>query len=500
MDARERVLDAAGEVERGEVTGEVHACEVELITNVCSTAGEAVGVLADLRRAVLATGVGVMGTATHPTAEEDASEISDKERYRFIAEHLGDALATPVAALHVHIGMPDADAAIRAFNGLRRHLPLLEALGANAPFRHGRDTSFASARELALRSWARPGTPRAMADYDDFIAYADRLTRAAGVPDYTFHWWKLRPHPQLGTVEVRALDAQSSPAHVASLVALVHALAQHEATAEPVPVRPEILEEASYRAGRDGLAAALPDIDGTVRPSPMCSKETLALARPAAQESGRATASLPGSPRYRRGRRCGSAARRSARAAGCPPSSPGSWSARAARGDPAHRGVSPRPAPDAVAPAVALLEEVPRLDPVALGVGEVQRAVAAVVLDRALRFHAELGEPAGDVIEPSAVHGERVVHVPTALVAELLLTGGPETQPGALAAGQPHAIVAAVEHREAEHRAVEAGEAVRVLGLQRQLTQSPGRDGHAPPLTREAPDAYPRSRSWHLGT
>ena len=287
IDARERVLAAVADPERGRITGEVHACEVELITDVCATAGEAARVLGDLRRAVLATGVGILGTATHPTADEGASEVSDKERYRFIAEQLGDALATPVAALHVHVGMPDPETAIRAFNGLRRHLPLLEALAANSPYRHGRDTGFASGRELALRSWARSGAPRAMDGYDDFTAYADRLSRAAGVADYTFHWWKLRPHPRLGTVEVRALDAQSSPRHTASLVALVHTLARHEATADPVlGPAPEILEEASYRAGRSGLAAQLPDADGRLRPVPDVLEEALALARPVADELG----------------------------------------------------------------------------------------------------------------------------------------------------------------------------------------------------------------------
>jgi carboxylate-amine ligase len=287
LNARERVLDAVGDLPRGEVTGEVHACQVELITDVCTTVSDAVGVLGDLRRAVLATGVGVLGSATHPTADEGAAEVSDRERYRFIAEQLGDALITPVASVHVHVGMPDAETAIRAFNGLRRHLPLFEALAANAPFRHGRDTGFASAREIALREWARSGTPRAMADYDDFLTYADRLTRAAAVPDYTFHWWKLRPHPRLGTVEVRALDAQSSPSQLASLVALVHALARHEASADPVAgPPPEILEEASYRAGRSGVAAELPGADGGLRPVADVFEEALALARPFAEELG----------------------------------------------------------------------------------------------------------------------------------------------------------------------------------------------------------------------
>jgi carboxylate-amine ligase len=49
------------------------------------------------------------------------------------------------------VGMPDSETAIRFFNGLRRHLPLLQALAANSPFRHGRDTGLASAREVTMR-------------------------------------------------------------------------------------------------------------------------------------------------------------------------------------------------------------------------------------------------------------------------------------------------------------------------------------------------------------
>jgi carboxylate-amine ligase len=285
LDARERVLSAGLEPARGEITGEAHACEIELITDVCTTVADAAVVLSDLRRAVLGTGIGLIGSATHPTALEGESEISDSDRYRYIASQLGDALADPMAALHVHIGMPDAETAIRAFNGLRRHLPLVEALAANSPFRHGRDTGFASAREFSVRAWPRSGAPRALDDYADFANFAERLMRAADVPDYTFHWWKLRPHPRLGTVEVRALDVQSSPAHTAALVALVHCLARHEADAPPGPSpAPEILEEASYRAGREGVAARLPDADGVLRPLAEVLAEALELARPAAVE------------------------------------------------------------------------------------------------------------------------------------------------------------------------------------------------------------------------
>ncbi len=280
------VLERLGPVD-GRVEQELHACQVELITDVCATAGEAVGTLGGLRRAVLATGAGLLGSGTHPLAEEGDAAVSDKERYERIKELLGDAAATAVGGTHVHVGMPDAETAIRAFNGLRRHLPLLQALAANSPFRHGRDTGLASAREVTLRAWPRTGVPRAMRDFEDFCTSSALLVRAADVPDYTYFWWALRPHPSLGTVEIRALDAQASIDDLAALVALVHCLARHEATADPQPDPPaEILEEGTFRAARFGADAELPDADGRLCPVRELLAGARALVRDDARELG----------------------------------------------------------------------------------------------------------------------------------------------------------------------------------------------------------------------
>jgi carboxylate-amine ligase len=276
----EKVGQVAGKVER-----ELHACQVELITDICASTGEAIGTLDDLRRAVVQTGAGLLGSGTHPAASEGEGEITDKERYERIRDLLGDAVATPVGGLHIHVGMPDSETAIRAFNGLRRHLPLLQALAANSPFRHGRDTGLASAREVTIRGWPRSGVPRAMRDYEDFCATARLLARAADVPDYTWFWWKLRPHPRLGTVEIRALDAQTSLRDTASLVALVHCLARHAAEADPEPDPPaEVLEEGSFRAARFGVDARLPDAEGRLRPVHELLDGVLAIARAHARE------------------------------------------------------------------------------------------------------------------------------------------------------------------------------------------------------------------------
>jgi carboxylate-amine ligase len=283
------VLERLGDVD-GQVERELHACEVELITEVHGSAGDAVRELSQLRRAVVATGAGILGAGTHPTAGEGDAEITDKERYERIHYLLGDAALTPVAGLHIHCGMPDPETAIRVFNGLRRDLPLLQALAANSPFRHGRDTGLASAREVTLRGWPRSGAPRAMRDFADFVDMTRRLTRAADVPDYTWFWWKLRPHPRLGTVEIRALDAQTRPADTAALVALVHCLARDaaersEATAVQDPP-PELVEEGMFRAARFGVHGRLPDAEGTLRAVSDLLEDALARASRWAPELG----------------------------------------------------------------------------------------------------------------------------------------------------------------------------------------------------------------------
>ncbi len=129
-----------------------------------------------MRRAVGEIGAGLLGSGTHPASIEGDAEITDQQRYERIRFLLGDATVTPVAGLHVHVGMPDAQTAIGAFNALREHLPLLGALAANSPFRHGRDTGLASAREISISGWPRSGVPRALRDFDDFC----ELSRAAG--------------------------------------------------------------------------------------------------------------------------------------------------------------------------------------------------------------------------------------------------------------------------------------------------------------------------------
>ena len=129
-------------------------------------------------------------------------------------------------ALHVHVGMPDPETAIDVCNRMRAHLPLLQALAAHSPFWHGRDSGLASARSAIFRAFPRSTIPPDLRRLGALRRRSIRWCAATGdLDDYTYLWWDMRPSPNLGTVEVRAMDAQTRLETVAGLAALVHALA-----------------------------------------------------------------------------------------------------------------------------------------------------------------------------------------------------------------------------------------------------------------------------------
>jgi carboxylate-amine ligase len=114
---------------------------------------------------------------------------------------------------------------------------------------------------------------------------AAELARAADVPDYTYFWWDVRPHPRLGTVEVRAPDAQPGLDRTLALTAFIHALARFEAEhASPPYEAQEAIEEGCYQAGRYGLDARLPDHHGRRRPARRLASEMIGRLRPYARE------------------------------------------------------------------------------------------------------------------------------------------------------------------------------------------------------------------------
>jgi carboxylate-amine ligase len=250
------------------VRAETHACALELGTDPHANVAAAIAELGELRmgleRAVRGSGLGVAVAGTHPLVRSEDSRVSTGERYRELHASLrGLARREPTFALHVHVAVPDAKLAIRAFDAMRVHLPLLLALSANSPFVRGSDSGLASARTPVFQEFPRAGLPRAFGDYRSYVEAIDVLVRTRAIPEPTFVWWDARLQPRLATLEVRVMDAQTRLRDTAALAALVQCLVHLEAMegfAEPELVAAqETLEENRFLAVRDGIDAAFID-------------------------------------------------------------------------------------------------------------------------------------------------------------------------------------------------------------------------------------------------
>ena len=247
-------------------TAETHGSALEIQTGVHSRIAGAIGELAALRgeldRVLRPLSMRAAVAGTHPFAVWQEIVVSAGERYQFVYGSMRElARREPTFGLHVHVGVPDAEAAIHAANRLRVHIPLLLALSVNSPFWQGRDTGLASARTPLFQAFPRVGIPRAFSDYADYVEAVDVLIRSDAVPEPTFLWWDVRPQPRFGTVEVRIMDAQTTLADAAALAALVQCIVRLEVEEggddTQLAIPQEVLAENRFLAARDGMDAEL---------------------------------------------------------------------------------------------------------------------------------------------------------------------------------------------------------------------------------------------------
>ena len=266
---------------------DAYAAQIELRSTPSGTVADAVESLARLRETAVAAGATLLGAGLHPAGRFGDAALVEGPRYELVADQLRGLLQrTPESALHVHVGLPDEDAATRAFNALRLQVPLLIGLAANSPFWFGADSGLQSARYALSRAYPGRCVPRAVRDVDDLEELAGSTLAAAGLPDATFLWWDLRLHPRHGTLELREMDAQTSTDDVAALAALVRALVVESASGPPAPPVPsEALGWAAFRAARDGRDAMILDGDAP-RPLADVARDTVCRVRPIARELG----------------------------------------------------------------------------------------------------------------------------------------------------------------------------------------------------------------------
>ena len=293
-----RVLpDALAEHTRGET----HGLALELATDPHATVARGrvpscASCAPGWRDAVRGLGLRAAVAGTHPLVRAEEVEVSPGARYQYL--HRVAARARParadVRAARARRGARP-ELAVRAYNGMRAHIPVLLALAANSPFTRGRDSGLASARTPVFQAFPRTGIPR------EFASYAElRRGRRRAAP--------LRRDPRADVHLVgRAAAAQARHARGAGDGrADAHPRHRRAGRAGPVPGAaarrwtawpsrssahaPEVLDENRFLAARDGIdgAAARP------APRPLRARRRAAWRRwstPAGRTRGRSAAS-----------------------------------------------------------------------------------------------------------------------------------------------------------------------------------------------------------------
>src|SRR5689334_17323761 len=252
------------------INAELMQSVLEIATPVCRTAGDVDRELRRLRAYVAGIAsedqLRVGSAGTHPFSLFERQRITARDRYRHLVDQLQYvARRELIFGLHIHVAVEDCEKAIKVVNGLLGHLSSLLALSASSPFWRGEPTGLASTRQMVFAAFPRSGPPPRFRDYADYAEVVGQLEKTGCIADYTHIWWDIRPHPRLGTVEIRICDAVTRVEHAVSIAAycqaLVKQLCERFERGEEIPSYHRILtSENKWLAARYGLEAPVMDL------------------------------------------------------------------------------------------------------------------------------------------------------------------------------------------------------------------------------------------------
>ena len=268
-------LDAGGE--HPHIRHELMQSTVEIVTGVCSTVSEAradlVKTIGELQRNVEGRGIVLACAGTHPVSNWRDAKMSPIQRYAELVDQM-QWLARRIQTfgVHVHVGLRDGAKAIPIVNALAAYLPHFLALTASSPFWNGQDTGLASTRAIIFGDLPTAGPPHRLSDWNEFEDYMDTLLRARTIRSIKEVWWDIRPHPDLGTIEIRMFDGLPTASEVGMVAALSQSLVQlfdvqlDRGYQLPSPSS-WVVRDNKWRATRYGLdATVITDESGTTAP------------------------------------------------------------------------------------------------------------------------------------------------------------------------------------------------------------------------------------------
>ena len=275
--AANQAVAAQAEARGVQLQLELTSCQVETTSRVVATSDELRAELTRLRRvaadAASACGARLLAVALPPSVPHHFP-ITDTPRYRKIGENFGMiAHEQGICGCHVHVAVPNREAAVQVSNWLRPWLPLLLALTANSAIYRNAETGYASWRSILWARWPSAGPPPFFESVEDYYATVRMLMDTGAVLDDGMVYWDVRPSSRFPTIEVRVADVPSTVAETVLLATLIRAavmtaLDEFERGGAPPRVAAETLRAAYWKAARDGLDGRAIDLPGGLRAVP----------------------------------------------------------------------------------------------------------------------------------------------------------------------------------------------------------------------------------------
>src|SRR5881409_3979175 len=265
----QEILEHGKVILKEQIKPEVHQSVVELGTEICQSIVDArahvISLRSELASLAARGGLKIASVGTHPFSHWRDQLITEGERYAQILKDMQSlARANLIFGLHVHVGIPNREAAINVMNQTRYFLPHIYALSVNSPFWVGQDTGLKGYRLKVFERFPRTGIPDSFESLSEYEDFCKLLVKTGCIDNPKKIWWDIRLHPFFDTLEVRVCDAQSRVDDTLAIAALLQAviaklfkLIRQNTTFRVY--RRRLLDENRWRAARYGIDGKLID-------------------------------------------------------------------------------------------------------------------------------------------------------------------------------------------------------------------------------------------------
>jgi glutamate---cysteine ligase / carboxylate-amine ligase len=263
------LLENAPSILRPRITHEWIRSILEIRTGICRSVrdveNDLLGTCAMAEELAADNNCLLYAASLHPFARSEDQMLTNDERYERIMEELQIVGRRFISqGFHVHVGMIDGDTAIKVCDRIQPYLPLFLALSASSPFFQGEDTGLMSYRTKLFEALPLAGIYAEIGDWNNFLADVEMLKEAEVIESIKDLWWDARPHPEFGTLEIRACDLPSKFGDILGITALIQCFVATIAESERAVTtcNQQFLRTNKWQAVRYGLEGKFIDPHG----------------------------------------------------------------------------------------------------------------------------------------------------------------------------------------------------------------------------------------------